>query len=996
MPAIIPIIAALATSAAFAAGATVATAFGLSAFAGTVIGLVLATGAAAFWGFVANALSPRAKSAAGKAQERKQTIRSSIAPRQIVYGTARVSGPIVYATSTGSKKEFLHIVVPLAGHRVNAPLALWINDERIPWSEINAGGFVTRERYATPTTSEALLDLINPGGASPMRGLVRVRFFNGSQTTAASELITETDGAWTSAHILRETAYMYLRLEFNRDVFANGPGALSMEVQGHSQITDPRTSAVGWSDNPALCILHYLKSADGLACADDEIDLASFITAANVCDENVTIAVGVTQRRYTLDGIFNLEQKPLDIIDDMLTACAGTLVYVAGRYRLHAGAYDAPTDTLTASDLAGSLELVTKPPRREIFNTLRGTFISPERNWQATEFPPFADASLIAADGEVIERDIEWPFTTDATRAQRLAKLTLRRAREALTVRVPVKYSGIRYTVWQTLNVTLADFGWTDKPFRVVSWTFDAAAGIVNLTLREESPNSYAWVFGDAADLPFAPDTDLVDPLLIPAPTNVTLTATTVLQADGSVAPALLVTWTASAFAFLIGHEVQWRVTGTEDWNSAQVPLDTNRFVIAPVVVGTSYDVRVRGVTGLARGPWSAIFTASGAADSTPPDAPTSLAATGITRGISVSWTMPSAFDLAAVEVWENTSSSPTGRYFVGETRGTGFLRTGLNPNTTRHYWVRSRDLSGNLSAYVGPVSATSTLALVDDIADGILNTAKFAASIRPVEIVSSLPSSGNTQGRTVFLTTDNKLYRWTGSAWTAAVPALDLTGQITTTQITDGAVSTPKLNAGAVTAEKIATNAITSDKITANSIIAGKIAAAAISTTELAAGAVRAVNLASETLITQAAQMGTAVINTAAIGDLQVNTIKIGGDAVTTHVSNVRVDAIIGDGTNQTVNEFSFSSPTARSGFVLVQIDQGYPGSGRNWIMSVILNGVTIRSLTMGGGLITPFVEALAAGDVVAGANTFSIVWNGEAGIELGPRIVTIMMRAK
>jgi hypothetical protein len=258
------------------------------------------------------------------------------------------------------------------------------------------------------------------------------------------------------------------------------------------------------------------------------------------------------------------------------------------------------------------------------------------------------------------------------------------------------------------------------------------------------------------------------------------------------------------------------------------------------------------------------------------------LSATGITRGVSVSWTLPTASDLAAVEVWENTSSSTSGRYFVGETRGTGFVRTGLDVNATRHYWVRSRDLSGNLSAFVGSVSATTTLLVADDITDGILNTAKFASSIRPVEIVSSLPSSGNAQGRTVFLTTDNKLYRWTGSAWTAAVPAVDVTGQITTTQITDGAISTPKLTAGAVTADTIATNAITSDKITANAIIAGKIAASAISSAQIAAGEIKAVNLASETLITQAAQLGTAVVTTAKIGDLQVDTLKIAGNAVT------------------------------------------------------------------------------------------------------------------
>lgn len=874
-----PIIVAVAAAAAYAGataliGGTIAGIVGAGFIATTLTAVVGALVASAVgYGLSAVFGLNRPKAISSRAQDRKQTIRSSIAPRQVVYGTVRVSGPIVYASSSGDAKQFLHLVIPVAGHRVDGPLALWINDERIPW----VNGMHTTGKYANK---------------------LRTYFAAGEQTTANGDLVAETGGEWTSAHVLRETAYMYVRLEYDRDVFSNGPGALSVELRGHNQIVDPRTNVTGYSNNPALCILHYLTSADGLACGSDEIDTASFIAAANVCDELVTIAAnGTTQRRYTLDGAFTLDQKPIDVLDDMLSSCAGTLVYVQGRYRLYAGAYDAPTDTLTASDLAGPAELVTKPPRRELFNTVRGTFINPSRNWQASEFPAYSETAIVTADGETITRDVEWPFTTDETRAQRLAKLTLRRAREALTVRVPVKYAGLRYCVWQTLNVTLADFGWTNKPFRIVAWTFDAESGIINLTLREESANSYAWQFGDAQPLPLEPDTNLVDPLAIPAPTNVAVAASTALQADGSVAPALLVTWTASAFAFLIAHEVQWRVTGTANWNSAEVPVGTNRYTIAPVLIGTTYDVRVRGVTGLARGAWSTTITGTGAADTTAPDAPTNLTATGITRGISVAWTLPTASDLAAVEVWENTSTSTAGRYFVGETRGTGFVRTGLNPNVTRHYWARSRDLSGNLSAYVGPVTATTSLLVADDIENGILNTAKFAAGITPVEIVGSLPSTGNFEGRMVFLTTDDKLYRWTGSAWTAAVPAVDITGQITATQISDGAISTPKLAANAVTAATIAANAITSDKISANAVTAGKIAAAAISSTEIAAGAIRATNLASETLITQAAQLGTAVVGTAQIANLAVNsgkitdlaveTLKIAGNAVTVTAVN-------------------------------------------------------------------------------------------------------------
>lgn len=173
-------------------------------------------------------------------------------------------------------------------------------------------------------------------------------------------------------------------------------------------------------------------------------------------------------------------------------------------------------------------------------------------------------------------------------------------------------------------------------------------------------------------------------------------------------------------------------------------------------------------------------------------------------------------------------------------------------------------------------------------------------------EIVGSLPSTNLFSGRVVFNEADDKLYRYTGTAWTAAVPAADvagqlidtqiqavsaskiagllansqieavaaakvtgqlsdaqlaaisaakLTGQIVGTQITDGSVTTAKVAAGAITAGQIAADtitaaniaagAVTASELAAGSVIAGKVAAGAISATELAANSVVAGKIA-------------------------------------------------------------------------------------------------------------------------------------------------------
>lgn len=181
-------------------------------------------------------------------------------------------------------------------------------------------------------------------------------------------------------------------------------------------------------------------------------------------------------------------------------------------------------------------------------------------------------------------------------------------------------------------------------------------------------------------------------------------------------------------------------------------------------------------------------------------------------------------------------------------------------------------------------------------------------------EIVATLPTTNLFEGRVVFLTTDDKLYRYTGSAWTAAVPAVDisgtladaqiaalaaskitgqlsdsqlaaisaakLTGQITGTQITDGAISTAKLLAGSVTSNEIAANTIVAADIASGTITATQIAAATITGANIAAGAIAAGNIAANTIT--ASQIAANTITAGQIASNAITADEIAAGAVT------------------------------------------------------------------------------------------------------------------
>lgn len=179
-------------------------------------------------------------------------------------------------------------------------------------------------------------------------------------------------------------------------------------------------------------------------------------------------------------------------------------------------------------------------------------------------------------------------------------------------------------------------------------------------------------------------------------------------------------------------------------------------------------------------------------------------------------------------------------------------------------------------TAKIGDSAITTT-----KLADGSISAVKFSTGIEPVSVVTSLPSPiGYTGPSVVYNSTDGKLYRYSGGAWVATTPTSDLTGTITTTQITDNAITTAKIAANAVTASQIAANTITAAQIASDTITAGQIAAGAITSSELAAGAVVAGKIAAGTIV--AADIASATIT----GDrLAANTItasQIASDTIT------------------------------------------------------------------------------------------------------------------
>lgn len=625
--------------------------------------------------------------------------REPAAPRELVYGNVRKGGTIVFLHSDGYTEggveapgiTDLHIIIVLASHQVHQIGSIFFDGEQA----IDFFG-VPAARY---------------GNA------VNVQKFYGSPDQLTPSLPRALLPSFFSAHHrLRGCAGIYLKLVTNNEKFPNGLPNISAQVWGKNDILDPRTGTRGYTTNAALCLADYCTlDPFGLAAEiGDGIDEDALIEAANICDEDVMLASGLTERRYTCNGVVSLDQTPQTIIEGMLTAMAGRMTKNLPM-RIKAGAYVEPTVTLTDDDFAaGGVRTTTRIGMAENFNGVRGKFVSPTSDWQPDDFPPYQSAVYLAEDGgEARWRDILLPFTTSAATAQRLAKIELERMRRQITVRATCKVRALRADVGDTVMLTRAKTGFAAKPFDVVSMqlAIDGGGGRPSLTpeiiLRETSPLVYSWEATEEQIYEAAPRTSLPN-FLTPDPPGVPTVIERLYQTrDGQGVKALAeVSWTASTGA-VIDYEVQER-EGDGEWRPlGRTSLTTiDRLDIDP----GEWTFRVRGLTRLGVATEWAERTVEIYALSAPPSA-----LSGVTiqqaGGLAVlKWDRHPDLDVrvgGTIAIRHSTDAAPTwaNSYSIQGGRVDGNTTQALLPLKPGAYLLRAEDSSG----VPGPATAIST-----------------------------------------------------------------------------------------------------------------------------------------------------------------------------------------------------------------------------------------------------------------------------------------------
>ena len=331
---------------------------------------------------------------------------------------------------------------------------------------------------------------------------------------------------WTSTNTMTDTAFVIVKLIYNTD----------KQVVGLGEI---KTQIINTLNKPGDVLLDYMQNTRyGCSIPITQIDTGSLTALNTYSDELITYTPdgggSATQARYRINGPIDLSTNCLSNLQGLADACDSWIQYseLAGKWKVVINKpYTGTLSSLYSVDssvLIGGID-ITPIDLNQTFNSVEVQFpssvikdqtvvrvvdmIDPTTAWY--------EPALLSPNEPNNRLTIQYQVVNNYVQAVYLGVRRLLQSREDLIINCNLDYSGIQIEAGDVVRVTLAEYGWTDKLFRV-STVSEIKKEDGNLGASITAFEYNGTIYNDQAIQDYVPEdnTGLDDPNVFDTPTT--------------------------------------------------------------------------------------------------------------------------------------------------------------------------------------------------------------------------------------------------------------------------------------------------------------------------------------------------------------------------------------------------------------------------------------------------------------------------------------------
>lgn len=386
-----------------------------------------------------------------KAQSGKQPLTQEIPYRIWAVGTCRLAGAMMFWEAKGSK---LASVQAMCGHRIHQYRRFWLHDDVITQNVDSTVEALSDGRYGDGRIS--IWSRLGAAAETAYDGIVD---------------IFSSQGLWTNNHRGDGQASLGMvcrnpkQKEFSKrfpygapKLTAEGDWALVWDWRDLSQ--DPNNDLTWKHTRNSILILawHVFFNPFGFN-RDYRVGLLPVIDMwteeADICDEDVPITEGGTEKRYECSGWDTTENSPKVGLNQILASCDGwicergdgVVLVTVGKFRA------SRCGLLDERDITGQ-NVQYGVLFEDECNRLVAKFTYPATDYTTADVDVMEDVAAQTTAGRVLTKEMELPWVTQWRQARRLLLREWRRRQLEVAGSLDLRLSAINnvYKRWNRIS----------------------------------------------------------------------------------------------------------------------------------------------------------------------------------------------------------------------------------------------------------------------------------------------------------------------------------------------------------------------------------------------------------------------------------------------------------------------------------------------------------------------------------------------------------------